>query len=149
MIWCGTYYSVAFIWDPALITGNTVCTPWPHDVNWIYQKSSHRRCSTKKIFLKDSQNSQESNCVRVSFYKSCRPGDTNTSVFLWILWIFKNTIYKTTVRLLLLLHKTFRRCPGRFLNVLCPFDILCPRGINYKDLKSLLWFSSSFRNNFS
>ena len=30
-------------------------------------RSSHRRCSTKKLFLKISQNSQENNCVRVSF----------------------------------------------------------------------------------
>ena len=30
-------------------------------------RSSHRRCSIKKVFLKISQNSQESTCSRVSF----------------------------------------------------------------------------------
>ena len=30
-------------------------------------RSSHRRCSVKKVFLKISQNSQENTCDRVSF----------------------------------------------------------------------------------
>ena len=30
-------------------------------------RSSHRRCSIKKMFLKNSQNSQENTCARVSF----------------------------------------------------------------------------------
>ena len=30
-------------------------------------RSSHRRCSMKKMFLKISKNSQENNCARVSF----------------------------------------------------------------------------------
>ena len=30
-------------------------------------RSSHRRCSVKKVFLKISQNSQENTCARVSF----------------------------------------------------------------------------------
>ena len=30
-------------------------------------RSSHRRCSIKKLFLKISQNSQENTCARVSF----------------------------------------------------------------------------------
>ena len=33
---------------------------------WLY-KSSHRRCSIKKVFLKISQNSQENTCSRVFF----------------------------------------------------------------------------------
>ena len=30
-------------------------------------RSSHRRCSVKKVFLKGSQNSQENTCAKVSF----------------------------------------------------------------------------------
>ena len=30
-------------------------------------KSSHQRCSVKKLFVKISQNSQENTCARVSF----------------------------------------------------------------------------------
>ena len=31
------------------------------------ERSSHRRCSLKKVFLEISQNSQENTCARVSF----------------------------------------------------------------------------------
>ena len=34
---------------------------------WRCARSNHRRCSTKKAFLKISQISQEKTCVRVSF----------------------------------------------------------------------------------
>ena len=34
-----------------------------------YIRSSHRRCSIKKLFLKISQNSQENNCVVVFFFR--------------------------------------------------------------------------------
>ena len=30
-------------------------------------RSSHQRCSVKKVFLEISQNSQENTCIRVSF----------------------------------------------------------------------------------
>ena len=33
----------------------------------VKNRSSHKRCSVKKVFLKISQNSQESTCARVSF----------------------------------------------------------------------------------
>ena len=36
-------------------------------------RSSHRRCSVKEVFLEISQNSQENNCVRVSFLIKLRP----------------------------------------------------------------------------
>ena len=36
-------------------------------------QSSHQRCSIKKLFLKTLLYSQESTCVGVSFYESCRP----------------------------------------------------------------------------
>ena len=32
-----------------------------------YHRSSHRRCSIKNVFLKISQNLQESTCVKISF----------------------------------------------------------------------------------
>ena len=32
-------------------------------------RSSHRRCSIKKLFLEISQNSQESTCARASYNK--------------------------------------------------------------------------------
>ena len=34
---------------------------------WKMSKSNHRRCFTKKVSLKISQNSQENTCARVSF----------------------------------------------------------------------------------
>ena len=33
----------------------------------LLYRSSHRRCSLKKVFLKTSRNSQENTCARVSF----------------------------------------------------------------------------------
>ena len=36
-------------------------------------KSSHRRCSIKKLFLKISQYSQKNTCVGVSLCQNCRP----------------------------------------------------------------------------
>ena len=33
----------------------------------VYTEAVARRCSVKKVFLEISQNSQENNCVRVSF----------------------------------------------------------------------------------
>ena len=36
--------------------------------NHNHNRSSHRRCSIKKLYLKISQNSRENTCVGVSFY---------------------------------------------------------------------------------
>ena len=47
--------------------------------NWVYtseiaiDRSNHRRCSLKKVFLKILQISQENTCARVSFLKGSRP----------------------------------------------------------------------------
>ena len=48
---------------------------WLSPFIYCISRSSHRRCSVKKVFLKISQISQESTCVRVSFWQSCRPSD--------------------------------------------------------------------------
>ena len=37
-----------------------------HSLDKVYE-SSHQRCSIKKVFLKNSQNSQENTCAKVSF----------------------------------------------------------------------------------
>ena len=39
-----------------------------------FQKAVVQRCSVKKVFLKVSQNSQENNCVRVSFLIELQAG---------------------------------------------------------------------------
>ena len=36
--------------------------------NEKHHRSSHRRCSVKNVFIEISQNSQENNCARVSFF---------------------------------------------------------------------------------
>ena len=56
----------------------------------FYSRSSHRRCSIKKMFLKISQNLQENTCVGVSFFiklqasalQSCRPVTQNRFITL-------------------------------------------------------------------
>ena len=45
------------------------------------QKQSFRRCSSKYVFLKISQYSQENTCVGVNFYDSCRTPVVAASVF--------------------------------------------------------------------
>ena len=57
-------------------------------------RSSHPRCSAKKVFLEILQNSHESTCARISFLikfqatwglQLYRERDSGTVVFLWIL----------------------------------------------------------------
>ena len=56
-------------------------------------RSSHRRCSIKKVFLRIPQNSQEITCARVSFLIKFQASglqfyekrDSGAGVFLWIL----------------------------------------------------------------
>ena len=54
-----------------------------------FYRSSHRRCSAKKVFLKILQYSQENTCVGVSLrtFKSAilSKRDSNADIFLWIL----------------------------------------------------------------
>ena len=62
-----------------LICHNIFCphilTPWTKDVSFTgkittsitQNKSSHRRCYLKKVFLEVSQNSQQKTCARNSF----------------------------------------------------------------------------------
>ena len=38
-----------------------------------YPEAVVRKCSVKRVFLNISQNSEENNCVGVSFSKNCRP----------------------------------------------------------------------------
>ena len=68
--------------------------------------SSHLKGSIKKVFLKISQNSQESTCVGVSVLinlhaSGCnfiKKADSETSVFLWIQRVFKNTFFSEHFR---------------------------------------------------
>ena len=55
---------------------NVLASFFVHDLaNKILQRNSNsilNLCSAKKVFLKNSQNSEENTCARVSFLKSCR-----------------------------------------------------------------------------
>ena len=48
--------------------------------NFTVNRSRHRRCTVKKLFLEISQNSQENTCARVSFLKR-RPWQRCLSVY--------------------------------------------------------------------
>ena len=52
------------------------------------QKQSAVGVMEKKVFLEMSQQSQENNCARVTFFESFRKINSGTGVFLWILRIF-------------------------------------------------------------
>ena len=54
-------YSIVF-WQTKLIESMADASHLPKD------RSSHQRCSIKKVFLEISQNSQENTCSRVSFF---------------------------------------------------------------------------------
>ena len=59
---------------------------------WQWFRSSHRRCSGKKVFLEISQNSEENNCTRASF-QACNfiKEETLSQVFFCEFWeTFKN-----------------------------------------------------------
>ena len=62
---------------------------------YLVYRSSHRRYSVKKVFLKNSQISQENSCIGVSFQWRYRHGstislkrDSSTGVFFWNLQNF-------------------------------------------------------------
>ena len=60
-------------------------------------RSSHRRCSIKKVFLKTLQNSQENTCVGaslVSLESTLLKRDFNTDISCEYYEIFKNTYFK-------------------------------------------------------
>ena len=67
-------------------------------------RSSHQRCSVKKVFLEISQNSQENTCAKVSFFIKLQASglqlyqkrDPGTGVFLWILWNFQGHLFYRT-----------------------------------------------------
>ena len=73
---------------------------------WGSAKSSHRRCSIKKVFLKISENSQENTCVRASFLinlqaETCNfiKKETLTQVFSCeFSEIFKNNFFAEQLR---------------------------------------------------
>ena len=59
---------------PWLIVGGGSRNSTRSTLSTAINRSSHQRCSIKKVFLKISQNSQENTCARVS---SCRPHARN------------------------------------------------------------------------
>ena len=75
------------------------------EVKTASNRNSHQRYSVKKVLLKMSQISKESDCVRVFFMKftDLRPEtllkwDSNTVAFLWIWEIFKKTYFVKHLR---------------------------------------------------
>ena len=94
--------------------------------NYWYIRSSHRRCSIKKVLLKNSQNWQENTCVVSSLFfikvSGLRPEtllkrDPDTGVFLWILQSFKKqTFYRTplvaaasTIQILTFMNDSYKK----------------------------------------
>ena len=77
-------------------------------------ESVARRCSTKQVFLKLLQNSQENTCVGVSLLVKFQPGglqqkETGTDVFLWILQkVLRTPILQNICEQLLLETETSR-----------------------------------------
>ena len=72
-------------------------------------RSSHWRCSAKKVFLKISQNSQKNTCARVSFFiklpaKKETPGQLFSCE---CCKIFKNTLSTEHLRWLLLVRPDY------------------------------------------
>ena len=66
-------------------------------------KSSNRRCSAKKVFLKISQISQENICLFLIKLQVCRLStllkrDSNTGILLWNLRNFKNNNFEEYLR---------------------------------------------------
>ena len=88
----------------------------PNFCRHYYFRSSHVRCSVKKVLLEISQNSQENTCARDSFWikLQARPATLSKNnlwyrCFLWILWNFPRMPFLQNIsgRLLLLFpHKT-------------------------------------------
>ena len=71
---------------------------------WSGYRSSHQKCSVRKVFLKISQNSQENTCARVSFLIKLQVSGlqvfnfikkkTLAQVFSWeFCKVFKNTFF--------------------------------------------------------
>ena len=76
----------------------------------ILYRSSHRKCSIKKVFLKISHNSQENNLARVcNFIKKEALGQVFSCEFCRI---FKNTFFKEHLRATASVYNTFAFEPG-------------------------------------
>ena len=71
-------------------------------------RSSHQRCSMKKVFLEISQNSQENTYARVPFFNKVA-GGTGTCVFMWILWNFEKTHFSQNTSGQLLLSMDYKK----------------------------------------
>ena len=69
-------------------------------------RSSHYRCSVKKVFLEISQNSQENTCARVSFWitlQASSPSSRHSDVFLKFDYLPKKVSDLTLYGMLLLM----------------------------------------------
>ena len=88
-----------------------------------YYRSSHWRCSIKNMFLKISQNSQESTCAKVSFLikSHIKKRDSVTGVFLWT----------------------------PFLQNISSLLVLMPSSVYYIDIKLAFYFSDFKKLSFS
>ena len=76
---------VSVIWRNEVLQKVSSRNSW--ELLMIIIRSSHWRCSIKKVFLKISQRSQESRSV--TWLKI----ESGTGVFLWILWNFKEHLF--------------------------------------------------------
>ena len=86
--------------------------------SFVFYRSSHRRCSIKKVFLKISQSSQENTCPRASFLITLQAW----GVFLCILQSFKNTFFTEHLRWLFLIlpSASFILCWFKLFNPFVP-----------------------------
>ena len=97
----------------------------------LVTQASTRGVLLKKLFSKSLQSSQENICVGVSFLTKLQvSGQTFVTEHLWATaYVVKGAVLLQAVGLpvdterKLNVHKTFRRRPGRLLNVLCSFNL--------------------------
>ena len=80
----GTQVQPQVILDPAYLP-NYLSVSYGYGLKSYIYRSSHWKCSIKKLFLKNSQSSQENNCVRAA---TLLKGDFTAGVFLWVLQKF-------------------------------------------------------------
>ena len=110
-------------------------------------RSSHRRSSVKKVFLKISQYSQENTCVwasLMSFESTLLKRDSNTDIFTWILQKFLRTPILKNIWERLHLKQLFQRtlvsscfCISSFMKVIYKNVMKKVQSIYVKKLSTL------------
>ena len=80
----GTQVQPQVIIEPAYLP-NYLSVSYGYGLTSYIYRSCHRKCSIKKLFLKNSQLSQENNCVRTA---TLLKRDFTAGVFMWVLQNF-------------------------------------------------------------